>query len=335
VDPNVKPYQQSEATVEFQRELMRSSVLTGRFIWRNLDHVIEDTGIPTEAGEAYVIGNPGEGLAAQLYKQLGYNLAPKAQRNYKAVQVEYDTRYFRNLALNLNYTWSRLFGNYSGLANPDELTAAGAPRLDPNVSRGFDEPWVGFTATGHPDNGLLPLDRTHVFKSSGTYTFDWWHSKANSTDLSFFYTIESGTPKTSFVNIFGIPIPESERGNLGRTPRFSQTDINFSHKYRFGRDNKYAIAVDVNVINLFNQAIPIAFNQNVSQNGYFALDQTDVVASGDTVAAVNFLTSHGVTSQYAAAVQSFGAGFATNAGFNTPLTFQDPRSIRLGFRFFF
>jgi hypothetical protein len=340
VDPNVKPYQQSEATVEFQREIMKSSVITGRFLWRNLDHVIEDTGIPTDAGEAYVIGNPGEGLAAQIYQQLGYNKAPKAQRTYKAVQVEYDSRYFRSLSFNANYTWSRLFGNYSGLANPDELTAGGAPRLDPNVSRGFDEPWVGFTASGQPDNGLLPLDRTHVFKASGTYSFDWWRSKTNDTDFSFFYTLESGTPRTSFVNIFGIPIPQTKRGDLGRTPAFSQTDINISHKYRFGRDLKYAVAVDLNVINLFNQDIPLAFNQNVS-SGYFALDQTDVVASGSTVDAVNVLTSHGVLSQYTTGVQNWAvangvpAAWASNVSFGRPITFQEPRSIRLGFRFMF
>jgi len=347
VDPDVKPYRQSEATVEFQREIMRSSVFSARYIWRNLDEVIEDSGVPTAAGEAYVIGNPGEGLAAKLYQQLGYNKSPKAQRNYKALQLEYDTRYWRNLSLNVNYTWSRLFGNYSGLANPDELNAAGGGRTDPNVSRGFDEPWVGFTASGHPDNGILPLDRTHVFKASGTYTFDWRGSHVHSTDLSFFYTIESGTPKTTFVNIFGIPIPETKRGDLGRTPTFSQTDINFSHRYKFGRDNKYGVAFDFNVINLFNQGIPLAFNQNKT-SGYFALDQTDVVASGDTVAATNILTSTGVLTQYSAAVTAWAANggpfgappavpaaWAVNQGFNRPITFQEPRSVRLGFRFLF
>src|SRR5436189_6466018 len=94
------------------------------------------------AGEAYVIGNPGEGLAAQVYKQLGYNKAAIPVRKYNAVQAELDTRFVRNLSLNLNYTWSRLFGNYSGLANPDELSGGGTGRTDPNVSRGFDEPWV-------------------------------------------------------------------------------------------------------------------------------------------------------------------------------------------------
>lgn len=341
VDPNVKPYEQEEITVEFQRELMRSSVLTARYIRRNLLHVIEDAGIPTAAGEAYVIGNPGEGLAQKIVTSLGYKNVAVPQRTYNAFQAEYDTRYFRNVSLNLNYTYSRLYGNYSGLANPDELTAAGSPRLDPNVSRGFDEPWVGFTASGQKDNGLLPLDRPHVFKASGTYTFDWRGSSTHSTDFSFFTTAESGTPKTTFVNIFGIPIPETKRGDLGRTPMFSQTDLNIAHRFKFGNDNRFTLVVDLNLINAFNQNTVLAFNQNKTSS-YWALAETDVVASGDTVAATNILTTAGVLAQYAKAEAGIcasatvcGVGVARNIQFNTPLTYQDPRTVRFGFRFIF
>jgi hypothetical protein len=343
VDPNVKPYQQTEMTIEFQREMMRSSVLTVRYLRRVLDHVIEDAGIPTAAGEAYVIGNPGEGLAKQVLDQLGYKTAAVPERKYNAVQAEWDSRYFRNLSFNLNYTWSRLFGNYSGLANPDELGAAGTPRLDPNVSRGFDEPWVGFTASGHTDNGLLPLDRTHIFKASGTYTYDWTKSRTNSTDLSFFTVWESGTPRTTFVNIFGIPIPETKRGDLGRTPMFSQTDLNLSHKIRFGRDNRFTLALDFNALNVFNQDTELAYNQNKT-SGYWALAESDVAASGSTVDATNILTSTGVLTQYAAAESTIcadaaeticGIGVARNAAFGKPIAWQEPRSIRFGFRFIF
>jgi len=341
VDPNVKPYEQEEMTFEFQRELMRSSVLTVRYLRRDLKHVIEDAGIPTAAGEAYVIGNPGEGLAAQVLHTLGYAKAAKPQRLYNAVQAEYDTRYFRNWSINLNYTWSRLFGNYSGLANPDELGAGGTPRLDPNVSRGFDEPWVGFTASGHEDNGLLPLDRTHVFKASGSYIFDWWGSKSNATDFAFFTTAQSGTPRTTFVNIFGIPIPETKRGDLGRTPLFTQTDINLSHRIKFGRDNRYTIAFDFNVINVLNENNILSFDQTKT-SGYWALAETDVVASGSTVAATNILTSAGVISQYnatepliCASATVCGTSVARNIRFNQPWAWQETRSVRFGLRFFF
>lgn len=333
VDPNVKPFRQSEYTFEFQREVMRASVLTARYLHRNLDETIEDAGVPTAAGEAYVIGNPGKGLAADVYKQLGYNKAAIPVRKYNALQVEIDTRYVRNFNLNLNYTLSRLFGNYSGLANADEVNATGGGRTDPNVSRGFDEPWVGFTAAGTLDNGVLPLDRTHVFKASGTYSHDW--SKMYNTDVSFFTTAQSGTPRTTFVNIFGIPIPETKRGDLGRTPIFTQTDLNLTHRIRFGNDNRFAVAFDFNVINVFNESNPLYLDQNKSTPGVFALAESDVVASGTTVDATNYLTSNGVLAKYAAAEAAFGVGFARNAAFQFPVTFQEPRSVRFGFRFSF
>ena len=341
VDPNVKPYTQTEYTFEFQREITRATILTARYLHRNLDKTIEDAGVPTSSGEAYVIGNPGEGLAAAVYKQLGYNKASIPERKYTALQVEVDTRFVKNLSLNLNYTLSRLKGNYSGLANPDELSAAGTGRTDPNVSREFDEPWVGFTASGKPDNGTLPLDRTHVFKASGTYSYDWMHSRTNTTDISFFTTLESGTPLTTFVNIFGIPIVETKRGDRGRSPMFKQTDLNFTHRIRFGSENRYTLALDLNVINVFNHNTPLAFNQNKS-SGYFALDQTDVdKINGDTVVATNILTSGGILAQYAAGEAKFAAdngvpvGWARSISLGQNLTWQEPRSVRLGLRFIF
>lgn len=335
VDTKIKPYRQSEYTVEFQREVMRQSIVTARFLYRNLDQTIEDIGIPAPAGEAYVIGNPGLGLAADLYKQLGYNKIPKSVRQYKALQVEYDTRFVRNLSLNLNYTLSRLWGNYSGLASPDEVsTATGVGRTTtPNTNRDFDEPWVGFTASGQEAIGILPLDRTHVFKASGTYTFDWWHNKTNSTDASFFTTAESGTPLTTFVNIFGIPIPETKRGDLGRSPMFTQTDLNFTHRIRFGRDNKYQIAMDFNVVNVFNENSVIAINQNKT-GGSLKLNVGDVNSCADVLCATNYLTSNGVLTQYAAFETANGAK-SRNIAFGLPIAFQETRYVRFGFRFLF
>jgi len=360
VDPDVKPYRQDEITFEFQREVFRDSAFTARYLRRHLVQTIEDAGVPTTGGEAYVIGNPGQGLAASVYKQLGYNKAAVPQRDYNALQLELDTRWFRNLSMNVNYTYSKLYGNYSGLANPDEPSATGGGRTDPNVSRGFDEPWVGFTAAGTPDNGRLPLDRPHVFKASGTYTFDWWKNRNHSTDFSFFTTAQSGTPRTTFVRIMSVFIPMSKRGDLGRTPMFSQTDLNLSHKYKFGSDNRFALAVDFNVINAFNQNAVLYYNQNLSST-YLNLTAglINPSGSGDKVAATNILTSGGVLTQYAAAEAAVcanpftagtpavttcgnatnapiqGVNAARNAAFNLPVAFQDGRAVRFGFRLLF
>lgn len=343
VDPNLKAFQQSEVTVEFQRELMRSSVLTARFLYRNVDHAVEDAGVVNaNFSEAYIIGNPGEGLALQNLTAGGYAKSVKPERKYKALQLEYDTRFVSNFNLNLNYTLSRLKGNYSGLASPDENG-----RSSPNVNRDFDLPFVGFTASGQEANGILPLDRTHVFKASGTYSFDYFGSKSNTTDLSFFTTVQTGLPQTTFITVFGIPIPETKRNDLGRTERFTQTDLNFTHRYRFGRDDRFTMAFDVNAINVFNENNILGL-QTTKNAGNFGFSTSDVVASGEYPAAVNVLTSRGILTQYNAAAAAFfvngttfdtstirGVNAARSASYGLPNQFQEPRSIRFGMRFLF
>jgi hypothetical protein len=334
VDPNLKPFRQSEFTFEFQREIMKSSVLTARFLYRNVDNAVEDAGFYTSnLSEFYDIANPCEGLHLEHIQALGYNTCTKPERTYKALQLEYDTRFRNNFSLNLNYTLSRLVGTFSGLANPDEAVG-GVGRNSPGVNRYFDQPFIGFTASGNVDRGLLPLDRTHVFKASGTYSFNWWKSKTSSTDLSFFTTLESGTPETTFVTTFGaIPIPLTTRGDLGRTEMFTQTDINLTQRYRFGQDNRFMLAFDFNVLNLFNENNVI--QHNTQYDGIdWNFEYTDV--SPDIVDAVNILTSRGILDRITATQgtpQTNPSHF--NAGYLYPQFFQAQRTVRFGFRFIF
>ena len=57
---------------------------------------------------------------------------PQAQRQYDALEIRAEGRIGRYSML-ASYTYSRLFGNYAGLANSDE-----AGRMDPSISRSFD-----------------------------------------------------------------------------------------------------------------------------------------------------------------------------------------------------
>ena len=60
--------------------------------------------------------------------------------------------------------WSRLYGNYSGLAQADE-----PGRADPNVGRLFDHPTMMFDQTAAASLGPLPIDRPHQFKGQFIY----------------------------------------------------------------------------------------------------------------------------------------------------------------------
>lgn len=258
VEPDLKPFRQTEFTVGAERQLSRDYVLRARYTFKNVDSAVEDAGIRNaEDSEAYIVGNPGEGLHLELLKQLGYEKSIKPQRRYDGLEFVVEKRLSNNYYFNVNYTLSRLYGNYSGLASSDEAGLTGNARLAPGVTRSFDLPYIGFTATGEPDNGRLETDRPHVFNAYGAYIFDWFGSKANSTEFSAFQTVASGTPQTTRIYIVSNITPTifTKRGDLGRSPTFSQTDFNITPRYRFGRDNRFTVVGDLNFLNLFDSSL--------------------------------------------------------------------------------
>jgi hypothetical protein len=138
VDPDIKAYRQNELTFTFERELNSKFVVQARYTRKRLDRAIEDVGFITPSGsEAYIIGNPGIGLVAQFREQQGFRPV-KARRDYDAFEIRLDRRFADSYYFNANYTFSRLYGNYSGLASTDE-----EGRTDPNVSRAFGRPIYG------------------------------------------------------------------------------------------------------------------------------------------------------------------------------------------------
>jgi len=338
VDPNMKPFRQSEFTGGLERQLSNNYVLKGRYTWKNVDSAIEDAGIITADGsEAYIIGNPGTGLHGELLRSLGYQKAATPERKYNAVEISLDKRLSKNYYFNVNYTWSRLYGNYSGLASSDE-----AGRTSPGVNRFFDLPMIGWTATGQPDNGLLATDRTHVFNAYGAYIFDWKGSKTNSTELSFFTTAQSGTPLTSTI-AFITTVIFTKRGDLGRSPMFTQTDFAVSHKYKFGRDNRFTLVGDLNFLNLFDEdnvlgvaASKSAVTLQPSTTAAFGTTYVNPDGSTNYVAGINAWNSGALLSQ----INTFYQGTPTvlnrtNSTYGQANSFQGPRSVRFGFRLLF
>lgn len=346
VASDIKPFRQSEFTVGGERELSRDYVLSVRYTRKNVDHAIEDHAIiGLFGGENYYIGNPGEGADLAADKAAGYAKSAKPQRLYNAVEVVLNKRLSHNYFYNVNYTWSRLFGNYSGLASSDEVsTTTGTGRAAPGVDRFFDYIINGFTATGQPDNGLLATDRTHTFKAYGGYNFNWWGSKTNSTELSFFQQALQGTPQTTFINVIATDIPLSKRGDLGRTKPFYQTDISLTHRYRFGRDDRFTLAVNLDVLNVFNNNSPL-FLDTTRYKTANSISPLDIDPTFDaSLQAPTALLNRVLNGQIAPLLQQLengtlpslgGAPNPHNTRYGTPIVFQDPRNVRFGFRFLF
>ncbi len=330
IDPNLKPYQQRELTVGIEHELSRNFVLKGRYVNKKLLEAVEDAGaISANGSEIYITGNPGKGLHAQFLRDFGY-AEPYAfpERQYQGWEVTLDRRFANSYFFNMNYTYSRLRGNYSGLANSDE-----DGRSDPGVNRSFDLPLIGFKANGGGDNGALATDRPHVFNAYGGYIFDWMGSRSNSTEISAFQTIQSGTPQSTTID-FIVPIFLTGRGDLGRSDVFSQTDFSVSHKYKFGRDNKYGVAVNLNIINLFDQETVQGVYTDKSNTSIYAggTTFTDVgCASGDFPCLLGKF-NRGELFDY---INSKVASGGVDQRYGQANSFQGARQVRFGFRFFF
>lgn len=346
VDPNIKPFRQTAIEAGYERQLWDLYVFSARYVHKNVDQTIEDAGFPNAAGsEYYIIGNPGAGLYLEEATNFGL-LAPKPERKYDALELRLDRRFANNYYFNLNYTFSRLYGNYSGLSSSDE-----EGRLSPNVNRFFDQPTAGFTVAGGPDNGRLATDRPHVLKFYGAYRLGWerfglW--KSNQTDFEVFTTAQSGTLMTTFVAINNIDfIPLTRRGDMGRTPTFTETDFAIRHRIKFGRDDRFTVVLEADILNAFNQRTVTNRNNDISitdfdaasvANGLITQAERTGCTTGNTLnrqCALIIAYRRFQVGGAPAIAEQIANGNGANPLYGAAESFQGPRQVRYGVRFLF
>lgn len=344
VDPDLKPVRQTEFTFGTQYDFGANMILSARFTHKQLDTTIEDIGYhDANDDEAYFIGNPGRGVCA-LSACGQYTVGSPAatpERKYDALEVIIDKRFSSSFTVNASYTYSRLFGNYSGLASTDEYSVNGGARDSPNVNRFFDTPFDGFNVGGGVNNGRLGTDRPHVFKFFGAYTFNNTDSfirlkKNNELELSTFYTIQSGTPITTRVDLIdNAYIPLFGRGDLGRTETYSQTDAALSYRYKFGRDNRYGVQFNVDVLNLFNQANVLTNFETISQHTFDVSDFPGVTITDRQDFDRAFFDGRITTAKIVQLINTSGNSIDRDARYKQGQFFQGPRTVRFGFGFLF
>ena len=219
-------------------------------------------------------------------------------------------RFSQNWSFNASYLWSRLYGNYSGLASSDENG-----RSSPNVNRFFDGLYNSFDENAQPVLGLLATDRPHQLKMQGIYDFAW------GTTLSANFYVASGTPLQTQGSNLGIPFYPYGRGDLGRTPVYSQTDLYLQHEFRLGNDQR--IQLQMNVNNLFDQKTVVSRDLTPYVTG-LNLDDTAFFSGFDTKAEV---AKAGILSDPA---HTFDGGYGAGAS-----GFQGKRQIRFGVKYIF
>lgn len=353
IDPDLKAQRMSEFTVGFEQDMssfgrfFRDSVLRARYTHKQLDEAIEDVGFfDNDGNENFFIANPGRGIVGQPFAS-GIPATPDAEREYDAFEVGLDKRYSNNFYFSGTYTYSRLKGNFSGLASSDERG-----RSSPNVNRFFDLPFLGFDVNGNPDNGRLATDRPHAVKLFGGYTFDWFKTGNNSTDFTAAFLGTSGTPISTQVSLFNANTFVFGRGDLGRTDTFTQTDFAVIHRYRFGADSRFNIALEANFTNLFNENnVTDIFNvlaagSLAGQESGFNLFNNCPGGVCDELNTIRAIFAGGLQSQIMNLVnnqvqigtangQPVFENITRDARYGQPLSFQTGRQVRFGFRFGF
>ena len=397
VAPGVKPYRQHEYVAGVDYQIAKNVAFEARYDRRRLDHVIEDASLAdTFWFETYTVVNPGEGVNrtidgyANYLTSLGQAFGvpgwafndvadygpgaafgtcpscpamPKAIRNYDGVELRVTKSTSHGWAGMFSYTYSRLWGNYTGLTTTDQVDGGGTGRNSPDTTRAFDEPFYYFGANGRSNAGLLPTDRPNVFKGDAYYRLPWKGSSQATTFGVFAYAYQ-GTPLPSYVDLglasYGLPL-ESVRlfgfdqfanitgttGNLTigpphvqRTPWYSQTDFNLSHEIKVNKNNEHqTLAFSVNATNLLNQKSVTDYYGGFNSIYY---DNTPLQPQG-----INFgagaqlyqVLEGGYTPQQwiNGGTGSFGSAAAVtpSSWYGKPYRYQFGRSLRFGARFTF
>jgi len=272
LDPAVKAPSTDALNAGVEWEIVPKMVFTGRYVRTKLNRTIEDMGVlDAQGNEVYRYGNPGEGLntnepasGASCPITVGGVCAvpmPKPKRTYDAMELSLARRFSAGWLFDASYTYSRLWGNYSGTQSTDEIRpatlgygftgnqqlAAQTYRPGGNANRYFDLDEALYDARGKLGlYGMLPTDRPHVFKFYGAKEFKF------GTEVGGFFRASSGTPITTQVDTINqIPFYVNGRGDAGRTPFFNQTDLLVAHEFKVGEAKR--LRLEMNVINVFNQ----------------------------------------------------------------------------------
>jgi len=264
IDPNLKPMYQDSTNLGIEYQLTPTTALGVNFVHNKLTRAIEDVGsLDATGNEVYFAANPGEGVATTMFTTgltAPFN-TPKPNRQYDALDITLSRRFSNNWFGSANLTISRLYGNYAGLANSDEIStpttgtssataqqqAGSIARPGTAAGRAWDLDELVWDSHGNLDVvGRLATDRPVVAKFYGAYTLPF------GTQLGGFVYAGSGTPMSTVVNSLNtIPVMVEGRGDMGRTPFLSRTDLLVSHELRMRGAQK--VRLELNVINLFNQ----------------------------------------------------------------------------------
>ncbi|MFI5058499.1 MAG: carboxypeptidase regulatory-like domain-containing protein [Candidatus Acidiferrales bacterium] len=390
VAPGVKPYRQHEYVAGWDYQISRDWAFEARYDRRRLDHVIEDASLADPAwGETYTIVNPGEGVNktldgyAAFLTSLGQDYGvpgwafnagsfgapkfgtcptcpanPKAIRNYDGLELRLTKAQSKGWSGSFSYTWSSLWGNYTGLTTTDQIDGGSTGRNSPDTTRAFDQPFYYFGANGKSNDGPLPTDRPNTFKGYVYYQLSW--GKGQTTTFGLFQSAYQGSPVSSYIDLAAMPFGQlvaeatyiygrgkwvnmttDANGNITvgtpydrRTPWFTQSDFNIGHRIKVGEHQ--SIGFEASAFNLLNQRSVTAFYQGMNSVNF----QTPLVPAAGLGLSSGAALYQTLESGYNPQTWINGNGGAVSrviksSWYGQPFLYQNARSIRFTMRYTF
>jgi hypothetical protein len=268
IDPAIKPMGSDIINAGAEFQIATQTTFRASYVNNRLIRTIEDLGaLDANGDEVYFYANPGFGVA-KITPTSGATKpfpTPKAERRYDAMEFQLTKRVGKWIGV-ASYVYSRLYGNYAGLASSDEIRTGadgggifGPPqqatgqnfRQGGNANRAWDIDELLWDSKGNLNpRGRLATDRPHVVKLYGSKYFDF--GKNHRTEIGAFFHASSGTPLTTLLNTLnGTQVFINGRGDLGRTPVLTLTNAIFGHEVKVGETKR--IRFEFNADNLFNQ----------------------------------------------------------------------------------
>jgi hypothetical protein len=277
LQPRLKGQYHNEVVGTVERELMEDLTARADYVHRWLGNIIEDGS--ADPSLFFVLANPGNipqeaitdaenevkrlemtdqtdpknqsalgNAQATLGTLKALQTVPKPERTYDAITLSLMKRFAKNWQARASYTYSRLFGNYSGLYQAEQNYFA------PNGANAYDVADLNIN-----NRGRLPNDRPHLARLEGSYTHQIGKGRITA-GLSFF--AQSGMPR----NYMSAVVPNQQlnyllpRGSAGRTPFMTQFDARLA----YGRQLTPTVNLEAffDIFNLFNQQAALLQDDN-------------------------------------------------------------------------
>ncbi len=277
-----------EFLVGVEQEIAPAFSIGGRFIYRKVGRVLEDTQVDTTAPcvpytsvdsslcvPPGMVAEPGFFLSHYSFYFITnvdghYPGYPELKRDYRAFEITAEKRFSNRWQLLANYRYAELEGNYEGLFRRDN------GQSDPNISSLGDfadclanpdgsctkSEYLGFTYA----DGILPNDQRNIFRVFSSYAFDL------GLTVGAGFTLNTGNPIS---NLGAIPFYGSRervlepRGSEGRTDTITTFDVHADYAWRIG-GGEQQITFGIDAFNLFNtqNALYVVQNSEIDNRTY-------------------------------------------------------------------